>query len=37
MQSLRALLTEIFVVLVLPDWEDRTIGLAHLLRPQFLS
>jgi hypothetical protein len=37
MQLLRALLTEIFVVLVVPDREEGTIRLAHLLLPRFLS
>ena len=37
MQLFRALLTEIFVVLVVPDWEAGTIRLAHLLLPRFLS
>ena len=37
MQLLRGLLTEIYVVLVLPDRKKRTIELAHLLLPRFLS
>jgi hypothetical protein len=37
MQAFRDLLTEIFVILVLPDREKSTIQLAHLLRPRFLS
>jgi len=37
MASLRALLTEIFVVLVVPDNKKRTIHLAHLLLPRFIS
>jgi hypothetical protein len=37
LQSLRGLLTEIFVVLVIPDRKDGTIRLAHLLLPRFLS
>ena len=37
MQLLRALLTEIYVVLVIPDREEGTIRLAHLLLPRFLS
>jgi hypothetical protein len=37
MQSFRDMLTEIFVILVLPDREKSTIQLAHLLRPRFLS
>jgi hypothetical protein len=37
MQQLRGLLTEIFVVLVIPDRRDSTIRLAHLLLPRFLS
>ncbi len=37
MQQLRGLLTEIYVVLVIPDRKDSTIRLAHLLLPRFLS
>jgi hypothetical protein len=37
MQTLRGLLTEIYVVLVIPDRKDSTIRLAHLLLPRFLS
>ncbi len=37
MQQLRGLLTEIFVVLVIPDRKKSTIELAHLLLPRFLS
>jgi hypothetical protein len=37
MQLSRALLPEIFVVLVLPDLEKSTIQLAHRLLPRFLS
>jgi hypothetical protein len=37
MQLLRGLLTEIHVVLVLPDRKKSTIELAHLLLPRFLS
>jgi len=37
MQPLRGLLTEIFVVLVVPDRKKSTIELAHLLLPRFLS
>ena len=37
MQMLRALLTEIYVVLVIPDRKKSTIELAHLLLPRFLS
>ena len=37
MQRLRGLLTEIYVVLVIPDQEKSTIELAHLLLPRFLS
>jgi hypothetical protein len=36
-QLLCGLLTEIFVVLVLPDRKKSTIDLAHLLLPRFLS
>ncbi|RPI71312.1 MAG: hypothetical protein EHM45_23765 [Desulfobacteraceae bacterium] len=37
MQTLRDLLTEIYVVLIIPDQKKSTIGLAHLLLPRFLS
>ena len=37
MQQLRALLTEIYVILVIPDRKKSTIELAHLLLPRFLS
>ena len=37
MQLLRGLLTEIFVVLVIPDRKKSTIELAHHLLPRFLS
>ena len=37
MQRFRQLLTEIYVVLVIPDRKKSTIGLAHLLLPRFLS
>jgi hypothetical protein len=36
-QTLRRLLTEIFVVMVIPDRKKGTIRLAHLLLPRFLS
>ena len=36
-QAFRDMLTEIFVILVIPDREKSTIKLAHLLRPRFLS
>jgi hypothetical protein len=37
MQAFRDMLTEIFIILVLPDRQKSTIKLAHLLRPRFLS
>jgi hypothetical protein len=37
LQMLRGLLTEIYVVLVIPDRKKSTIELAHLLLPRFLS
>jgi len=37
MQLLRGLLTELYVVLVIPDRKKSTIELAHLLLPRFLS
>ncbi len=37
MQALRDMLTEIFVILVLPDRLESTVKLAYLLRPRFLS
>ena len=36
-QAFRDILTEIFVILVVPDRQESTIKLAHLLRPRFLS
>ena len=37
MQAFRDMLTEIYIILVLPDQRKSTIKLAHLLRPRFLS
>ncbi len=37
MQAFRDMLTGIFIILVLPDRQESTIQLAHLLRPRFLS
>ena len=37
MQLLRGLLTEIYVIVVIPDRKESTIRLAHLLLPRFLS
>jgi hypothetical protein len=37
MQFLRPLLIEIYVILVIPDRKKRTIELAHLLLPRFLT
>jgi len=37
MQPLRGLLTEIFIIMVIPDRKRGTIELAHLLLPRFLS
>jgi len=37
MQLLRKMLTEIYVILVIPDRKDSTIRLAHLLLPRFMS
>jgi hypothetical protein len=37
LQGLRELLTEIYVLLVIPDRKPATIDLAHLLLPRFLS
>jgi len=37
MQAFRDMLTEIYIILVLPDRKKSTIRLAHLLRPRFLS
>lgn len=36
MQDFRDMVTDMYVILVIPDWNDRTIKLAHLLRPRFL-
>jgi hypothetical protein len=37
LQAFREMLTEIYIILVLPDREDDTIKLAHRLKPRFLS
>jgi hypothetical protein len=37
MQLLRGLITEIYVIVVIPDRKKSTIELAHLLLPRFLS
>ena len=37
MQALREMLIEIYIILVLPDRQESTIKLAHLLRPRFLG
>lgn len=37
MQLFRGLLTEIYVILVIPDRKKDTIELAHFLLPRFLS
>jgi hypothetical protein len=37
MQMFRELLTEIYVILVIPDWQESTVKLAHLLLPRFLN
>jgi hypothetical protein len=37
MQAFRDMLTEFFIILVIPDRQESTIKLAHLLRPRFLS
>ena len=37
MQEFRDMLTEISIILVLPDRKKNTIHLAHLLRPRFIS
>jgi hypothetical protein len=37
MELLRGLLTEIYVVMVIPDQKKSTIDLAHRLLPRFLS
>jgi hypothetical protein len=37
MQAFRDMLTEIFIILVLPDRNKSTLRLAHLLRPRFIS
>jgi hypothetical protein len=36
-QAFRDMLTEIYIILVLPDGKKSTIKLAHLLKPRFLS
>ena len=37
LQALRELLTDLFVILVVPDCKESTIRLAHLLLPRFIS
>jgi hypothetical protein len=37
MQEFRDLVTDIYVILLIPDWQESTIKLAHLLRPRYLS
>ena len=37
MQLFRELLPEIYIILVIPDWEKSTVKLARLLLPRFLS
>jgi len=37
MQMFRQLLPEIYVILVIPDWQESTVKLAHRLLPRFLS
>jgi hypothetical protein len=37
MQRLRGLLTEIYVILVIPDRKKSVVELAHLLLPRFLN
>ncbi|MCX6556243.1 MAG: hypothetical protein NTW95_02260 [Candidatus Aminicenantes bacterium] len=37
MQAFSDMLTEIYIILVLPDRQKDTIRLAHLLKPRFLS
>jgi hypothetical protein len=36
-QAFRDMLTEIYIILVLPDRQESTVKLAHLLKPRFLS
>ncbi len=37
MQMFHELFPEIYVILVIPDWQESTVKLAHLLLPRFLS
>jgi len=37
MQKFRELLPEIYVILVIPDWQESTVKLAYLLLPRLLS
>jgi hypothetical protein len=37
LQVFRDMLTEIYVILVIPDWLESTVKLAHILKPRFLS
>ena len=36
-QMFHELFPEIYVILVIPDWQESTVKLAHLLLPRFLS
>ncbi len=37
MQMFHELFPEIYVILVIPDWQESTVKVAHLLLPRFLS
>jgi hypothetical protein len=37
MQEFHDMVMDVYVILVLPDWQENTIKLAHLLRPRFIT
>ncbi len=37
LQAFRDMLTEIYVILVIPDWQESTVKLAYILKPRFLN
>jgi len=37
MQEFHDMVMDVYVILVLPDWQENTIRLAHLLRPRFIT
>lgn len=37
LQAFRDMLTEIYVILVIPDWQESTVKLAYILKPRFMN